>query len=41
MNESTESEYYNTAYVLYENNDAVVNNEEPPTQVLRKSHPNK
>ena len=41
MSESTESEYYNTAYLLYENNDTVVNNKEPPTQVSRKSHPNK
>ena len=34
MSEIIEPEYYNTTYVLYENNDAVANNEEPPKQVV-------
>ena len=34
MSEIIEPEYYNTTYVLYENNDTVANNEEPPKQVV-------
>ena len=36
MSEIIEPEYYNTTYVLYENNDMVANNEEPPKQVVEE-----
>ena len=36
MSEIIESEYYNTTYVLYENNDTVANNEEPPNEVVEE-----
>ena len=36
MSEIIEPEYYNTTYVLYENNDTVANNEEPPKQVVEE-----
>ena len=36
MSEIIESEYYNTTYVLYENDDTVANNEEPPKQVVEE-----
>ena len=36
MSEIIEPEYYNTTYVLYENDDTVANNEEPPKQVVEE-----
>ena len=37
MSEIIESEYYNTTYVLYENDDTVANNEEPPKHVVEET----
>ena len=36
MSEIIESEYYNTTYVLYENNDTVASNEEPAKEVVEE-----
>ena len=34
MSEIIEPEYYNTTYVLYENDDTVASNEEPPKHLV-------
>ena len=39
MSEIIESEYYNTTYVCYENNDTVVSNEVSQTQVVEEEAP--
>ena len=36
MSEIIESEYYNTTYVLYKNDDTVANYEEPPNEVVEE-----